>query len=263
MKLLRIVTLALLMMIFPTLTIGLVGGGMIHGIWAPVAPELWLIGCELAWKFSWSLFALLIWLVIFEKMPTQSVGLFPEKWDRLLNGFLLGVFLAALPIWLGLSFGLVDLDPTYLIGMGGIALLMGRIVQAGAEEIICRGWLLGRLLGHVPNNWAVGISTAFFVALHALNPGFGIHTIILQIVFSLICARFLLKNGEIWTSWGLHIGWNWLIGACMSNSGGFWLFQFWALAVYYYIFSDRLDKEIDEIEKKRPVIQPAGAVFDQ
>ena len=95
--------------------------------------------------------------------------------------------------------------------LGGIALLLlAFAVQASAEELLFRGWLLSAVARKFNVTTAVVLSSAVFAFLH-FSPGQPLLVTVNVILFALFACCWALKAGNIWGVMGWHAGWNWLL----------------------------------------------------
>ncbi len=104
-----------------------------------------------------------------------------------------------------------DIDLTYsgFSPLPVILIFLAVFVQSSSEEIICRGYLYQKLLKKY-NKPAVAIwgNALLFAALHFLNPGFTIWSMInitaVGVLFSLLVYYF----DSIWCAFAVHAAWN-------------------------------------------------------
>jgi len=122
-----------------------------------------------------------------------------RRWSAVVSGGI-APWLAGAAV--GLLLWVLKTDPPLL------ALLAGRIIQAGAEEIAIRGWLLGQFTRRGQSALGVAVSTAVFVAIHALNPGFSLGAALGLVIFSIVVSMSVLRTNTIWWAWGFHAAWN-------------------------------------------------------
>jgi len=108
-----------------------------------------------------------------------------------------------------------------LAGLGSGALFA--LSAAVLEEIIFRGYLF-RLLSAALGTWiAVLLTSAFFGAAHAANPGATrFSSFAIAVEAGVILAGAYAVTGRLWMPIGLHLGWNFAESTIwgMSVSGG-------------------------------------------
>lgn len=110
----------------------------------------------------------------FRKLPFSSLGLSFKGWGRsLLNGALFVVFLYAVGFGLSLLLGAVDVAGVLFSPISLSASLLLYFLVAVTEEVIGRGFILGRMLdGGVDKFVALFISAVLFSLMHLFNPSF-------------------------------------------------------------------------------------------
>lgn len=134
--------------------------------------------------------AVIGYVVFIEKRNPESVGLNHSTIGTIAGG----IFIVA---------------STVIAGFNGLALALARLVQAGAEELVYRGWLLNRAGERLGPIAAILASTGAFMLFHALNPGMTPGAIRFMLVFSVISAVYVQQTGEIITPTVLHAISNW------------------------------------------------------
>jgi CAAX protease family protein len=129
-------------------------------------------------------------------------------WTGLLGGAGLGMALFAAVMLLLLLAGVYRIS----------GVTAGRVVTAGAalalmtaitEEVLFRGMFFRALAGTVGTWWALAVTSAFFGAAHAFNPG---ATVVSSVAVALEAGVLLgaayAVTGQLWLPIGLHAGWN-------------------------------------------------------
>jgi membrane protease YdiL (CAAX protease family) len=152
---------------------------------------------EMVFRFGGVWLALLLYMRWIEKRPLSSIGLSPIPW-KIGKG-----------IYPWLYIGLVVLLVGRFMGLGAVWLLAARFIQAGAEESVCRGWILNRISARQGVEMGIIANTLVFVMFHALNPDFTAWAIISLTLFSVLMSLLARRAGHVW--WGIliHAGWNW------------------------------------------------------
>ena len=149
------------------------------GFWG----AMWGLGFEprplsLIIRFTPIWLAVLAYMAMVEERTPDSIGLTPTRWG-----------------WALLLFAL---HPQSL----------ARLVQAGAEELFFRGWLLHRLNEQFGRAVGVVVSTLIFVAMHAINSNFNPLVAVQTLVFGAVLSWYVLQNNEIWGVIAIHTVWN-------------------------------------------------------
>jgi len=174
------------------------------------------------------------WVWFFERRPIKTIGYErAEAWLRYGRGFIAGLLMFAAAVGMLAAFGAVSVeggDPSRqgTAATGGVALvLVGWIVQGGAEEVLTRGWILP-VTGARYRPWiGLLLSVLFFTFLHGLNDNLNWLAILNLALFGLFAALYAMREGSLWGISALHSAWNWIQGnifgfevSGMSAGGG-------------------------------------------
>lgn len=91
------------------------------------------------------------------------------------------------------------------------ALIPVILVQAGAEEIACRGWLMTSIAARYGALPGLVWSSLFFGLLHVV-PGEGVISFVAsvapRVIVGLALGLLMLRYNSLWAPIGLHVGWN-------------------------------------------------------
>lgn len=163
------------------------------------------------------------WLRFFERRSWASVGLGVREDTRrnYLLGFGLGLLMAATVVGsvqlLGgysieaeLNLQLRDLVPILI-------LMLAFMLQSGTEELVFRGWMLGRIAARY-GLWAgvIGNSVLFTLmhvdtdALAALGMAGIIMFTFATLLFSIFLSLLAIRERSIWGAAAWHASWNWM-----------------------------------------------------
>lgn len=163
------------------------------------------------------------WLRFFERRSWASVGLGVREDARrnYLLGFGLGLLMAATVVGsvqlLGgysieaeLNLQLRDLVPILI-------LMLAFMLQSGTEELVFRGWMLGRIAARY-GLWAgvIGNSVLFTLmhvdtdALAALGMAGIIMFTFATLLFSIFLSLLAIRERSIWGAAAWHASWNWM-----------------------------------------------------
>jgi uncharacterized protein len=157
------------------------------------------------------------WVRMVERRPLATLGLAA---DGAVIGYARGlglgfatVLLVVVVIWLAGGYraeawASAWLAPSTLPGI--VALLLCFAVQAGAEELLFRGWLLSVLARKFNLALGVTISAALFCALH-YSPGQAPLATLNIFLFAVFAAALAWRSQRLWLAMGWHAGWNWLL----------------------------------------------------
>ncbi len=132
-----------------------------------------------------------------------------NNWRMLLLGFALGggmngvcILAAFLHGDLALSFACFE--PGWLL-----LIFVGVFVQSSAEEMLCRGFLYGRLLRRYKNPLvAILGNSALFAVLHLLNDGVTVLSIINIFLVGVFFSLLVYYFDSIWCAMAAHAAWN-------------------------------------------------------
>lgn len=183
---------------------------LISGFWEGL---LLISSFGLLYIFIW------LWVYFFEKRPFWTLGY--EIKNALIQygrGFLFGALMFGGAVGILAAFGSVAFeagDPTQqgITALGGVTLvLIGWIVQGGAEEVLIRGWALP-VLGARYRPWiGLLVSALIFASLHGLNPGLSVIALVNLTLFGVFAGLYAMREGSIWGISALHTVWNWVQG---------------------------------------------------
>jgi len=215
-------------------------GGMALGVWALRVTGIEDPGTTLdnsstpGWLLLTSLFlpsCLLaaLWVRLYEGRPVRSLGFSrPGSGRRFLKGLLIGVGMMSTIVAINWAVGGYEFDISaqpqitlsLVVAIG--TLLVAFTIQAGAEELILRGWLMPIIGARYNRVAAILIPGLAFVALHGMPEGRPLYTGLSLILFTLVMTFWALRDGNIAAVAGIHTGWNWsagqLFGLNISNS---------------------------------------------
>ena len=174
---------------------------------------------------AFSVCALIFWLWIrfFERRNLRSVGLSfddrsPKQYAR---GFVLGLLMAGGVVYTVRLLGGYSVEAeTYLTLTDMVPiliLLFAFILQAGTEELVFRGWMMGRLaeryglwVGVIGNSILFTLMHVDSEALVALGL-FGIALFTsATLLFSIFLSLLVIRERSIWGAAAWHASWNWM-----------------------------------------------------
>ena len=204
-------------------TMAVMGYDPLHG----VMPNGTVVWASTYYGFAVFIAVTLLYCKVFEKRSIKSV--LKGKAVDYLTGSLLGMAVLSVIILITCVSGSISfMGINTKIGVGTLILyLFGFIVQTGAEEIMCRGFLLGALNKRLPVWVSVLISSIAFVIPHlssilACEPKYAVVGIVNTFLISFIFSMLVLKRGSIRIAWGMHFAWNFVLNSIMglTVSGG-------------------------------------------
>ena len=175
--------------------------------------EIWGGAFYLIAPFLLTIICLGLWVRLYERRPFLTVGFEAQsRVKKYLVGLAIGFLMLAATIGMMALAGAVEFDRTadrpISVGLisGALLMLLGFLVQGGAEEIMWRGWLV-QVLGARYSPW-IGLlaSSILFAALHG---SISIVANLNLVLFAVFLAFYYLYEGSIWGAMGWHAAWNW------------------------------------------------------
>ena len=157
-----------------------------------------------------------LWVRYREKRPFSSLGFYKQDWFKnLLKGFLIGAVQFSLVVVLllvtgtgSLKLGQLNLQSLIFV----LAIIPFWILQGGTEELVTRGWLFPAV--SAKSNIFIGIliSSALFGAMHLLNAGVTVLSIVTIILDGIFACLLMIKYDNMWVLAGMHGAWNFVQG---------------------------------------------------
>jgi hypothetical protein len=150
------------------------------------------------------------------RRPPELAGLLSAK--KFFSGLAVGVALFSSVIaflWLLRVYHFQGRGTTAGLGAGALAALFAAVV----EETLIRGFLF-RIIQMLGGTWiAIAISSAFFGAAHAFNPGATVtSSVAIALEAGVLLAAAYVLTGSLWFPIGLHAGWNFSEGSLYGLS---------------------------------------------
>jgi len=166
--------------------------------------------------FAWLVVLLALWVRFYEKRSPASMGFRGRgALVKYLRGFALGLVMVSCVVGLMALAGGIEVDTEGTVPVGGAAagglllVMLGFIIQGGAEEIVFRGWYM-QVVGKRHYPWlGLLLSVILFGALHGPASAF---PIIALLLYGLFLGLYYLREGSIWGVCGWHSAWNWSLG---------------------------------------------------
>jgi len=170
-------------------------------------------------------FLLWAWVGLFEKRPFWTMGYeLKHAIPQYLRGFLIGAVMFSGAVGILALFGAVEMDyvskggagdPSQVgfAALGGVLIvLVGWIVQGGAEEILLRGWVLP-VIGARYKPWiGLLVSSIIFAIMHGINPNISPLALLNLGLFGVFAGLYAMREGSLWGISALHSVWNWIQG---------------------------------------------------
>lgn len=110
-----------------------------------------------------------------------------------------------LAAWLhgDLDFSVGHFYPVYLL-----VTFLCVMVQSGAEEMVTRGYIYGALRERYPVWVAVAANALLFGALHLLNPGVTVFSVLSIVLIGVGLSLVMLLRESLWMAIAIHTMWN-------------------------------------------------------
>jgi membrane protease YdiL (CAAX protease family) len=84
-------------------------------------------------------------------------------------------------------------------------------IPAAAEEALVRGYPLRAVAEAKGPAWALAFTSVGFAALHLLNPGIDVISVVNLTAAGLLLGAVALRTGSLWWATGVHLGWTWAL----------------------------------------------------
>ena len=154
-----------------------------------------------------------------ERLPFRALGAwFTKGWLRnLIVGILVGAATVSIAVLIavvfgGLKFGWNPADGSTVARSLAVSFL---IFAAGAawEEAVFRGYILQTLARSGLAWLGILLTSLFFAAIHLDNPNATLISTIDTAMAGVWFGIAYLKTRDLWFVWGMHLMWNWMLGA--------------------------------------------------
>lgn len=154
----------------------------------------------------------------FRKLPFSGLGLSLKGWGRsLLRGALFVVFLYVVGFGLSLLLGAVEVVGFLFSPISLLVSLLLFFFVAVTEEVIGRGFILGRMLdGGINKFVALFISAVLFSLMHLFNPNFAFVPFLNIMVAGCFLGASYIYTRNLCFPIALHWFWNWIQGSVLG-----------------------------------------------
>lgn len=159
-----------------------------------------------------------ILMLRWRKLPLSLLGLSLKGWGKdLLAGLGVAVLLYAVGFGVSLLIGTVEVASVQLVPRNLLGRLLLFLLMAVTEEIMLRGFVLGRMLSEGMNRFvALFLSSALFSAMHLLNPNFALLPFVNVLLGGCLLGASFLYTRNLCFPIVLHWFWNWLQGPVLG-----------------------------------------------
>ncbi len=160
----------------------------------------------------------LVWMKYLDKYPISGMGFSLRGRGRdMVWGTLLACLLYLIAYPVILSWGHAEIAGVEWDIPALVYWLLIFFIGAFAEEIMCRGYVLRRLMYTRLNRFvALAISSALFSLLHFLNPHTGFVPFLNLFIAGLMLGAAYLYTHNLWFPTFLHTFWNWIQGSVLG-----------------------------------------------
>ncbi len=136
-------------------------------------------------------------------------------------GTALGAVLNAACVAVAWASGSVGFEAAAATAPALLALFLCVFVQSGAEELVCRGYLMRKAEGYFGTAAAVVLSSLLFAAMHLMNPGVTVLSVVNIFLVGVLFALLVLRFDSLWVAMAAHAGWNFVQAMIfgLPNSG--------------------------------------------
>lgn len=178
------------------------------------------VGVEIALTFA-VLVPLIVMGRFVDKRPLTTIGFGPPRLFDLLTGTVIGAAIFAAPIGVLVAIGAATYAPdlrTFAADALALALITC-FFNVVTQEVIVRSYIFQELWAKYGAWIATGVTTAFFVAMHAAALMQGAQGLIAGaniLVASLMLSLAYVRTGQLWLAIGIHLGWNGLQGPVLG-----------------------------------------------
>ena len=157
-------------------------------------------------------------LLYFERRPFSDLGLTLKGHARgLWYGLLAAILLYLIGFGLSLVMGEVEVTGFQFKPLDLLGSLLFFLLVALFEEILMRGYILGRLLHTRLNKFlSLFISAALFALLHIFNPEIDILPMVNLVLAGMLLGASYLYTRNLCFPISLHLFWNWIQGPILG-----------------------------------------------
>lgn len=152
------------------------------------------------------------------RLPLSLLGLsLKGRWKDLLAGLGVAVLLYVVGFGLSLLTGTVEIGGVQLVPSALLGTLLLFLLVAVTEEVMLRGFVLGRMLAGGMNRFvALFLSSALFSAMHLFNPNFALLPFVNILLAGCLLGASFLYTRNLCFPIALHWFWNWMQGPVLG-----------------------------------------------
>lgn len=152
------------------------------------------------------------------KLPLSLLGMsLRGRGEDLLAGLGVAVLLYAVGFGTSLLMGTVEIASVQWVPRDLLGTLLFFLLVAVTEEVMLRGFVLGRMLSAGMNRFvALFLSSALFSAMHLFNPNFALLPFVNILLAGCLLGASFLYTRNLCFPVVLHWFWNWLQGPVLG-----------------------------------------------
>lgn len=152
------------------------------------------------------------------RLPLSLLGVsLKGRWKDLLAGFGVALLLYVVGFGLSLLTGTVEVASVQLVPSALLGTLLLFLLVAVTEEVMLRGFVLGRMLAGRMNRFvALFLSSALFSVMHLFNPNFALLPFVNILLAGCLLGASFLYTRNLCFPIVLHWFWNWLQGPVLG-----------------------------------------------
>ena len=153
-----------------------------------------------------------------DRLPFSFIGLsIHHRMRDIWYGFLAAVAIYSIGFGSSCALGLIEVEGYSINWLSLFYSFLFFIVVSLGEEIMCRGYFLGRLLRtHINKFIALLISSLVFAILHIFNPNIGVLSFMNLWLAGCMLGVSYLYVRNLWYPISLHLFWNWIQGPILG-----------------------------------------------
>lgn len=156
---------------------------------------------------------------LLDRVPFRALGAwFTKGWfGHLVGGIAVGAATLGLAVGIAMIVGGLKFEVNSVSGKVLATSLAGSFLVfalgAAWEEVVFRGYIL-QTLSRSGLAWlGIALTSAFFAAIHLGNPNATAISTIDTMIAGVWFGVAYLKTRDLWFVWGMHLMWNWMLGA--------------------------------------------------
>lgn len=152
------------------------------------------------------------------KLPLSLLGMsLRGRGKDLLAGLGVAVLLYAVGFGTSLLMGIIEIASVQWVPRDLLGTLLFFLLVAVTEEVMLRGFVLGRMLSEGMNRFvALFLSSALFSAMHLFNPNFALLPFVNILLAGCLLGASFLYTRNLCFPVVLHWFWNWLQGPVLG-----------------------------------------------